>query len=337
MSRDRQADSTKSRPSASEPDHLPVMCEEVLRLLAPASGGLIVDCTLGSGGHAEALLDELDPPIDLIGLDKDQAAIDRATGNLSRFGRRVSLEHADFDQLEAVLDSKSKREVSGVLYDLGVSSPQLDIAERGFSYQRSGPLDMRMDPSSSGVSARDVVNDYAEAELEKVISRYGEEPSARRIAKAIVTSRPIATTGELADVVTSAIPAARRRSGRHPARKTFQAIRIEVNEELDRLESSLSQAARALKSPGGRIVAISYHSLEDRVVKTFLTSMTKGCICPPRLPTCACGREPLMRAVTRKPMRPSAEEVRANRRAGSARLRCAERTAVAVGIGGSDG
>lgn len=337
MSRDRQADSMKSRPSASEPDHLSVMCEEVVQLLAPASGGLIVDCTLGSGGHAEALLNELEPPIELIGLDKDQAAIDRATTNLSQFGRRVTLAHADFDQLEAVLDRKSKREVSGVLYDLGVSSPQLDLAERGFSYQRSGPLDMRMDASSSKMSAKDVVNEYEEAELERVISRLGEEPSARRIAKAIVESRPIATTGQLADVVTSAIPAARRRSGRHPARRTFQAIRIEVNDELERLKSSLSQAARALKSPGGRIVAISYHSLEDRVVKTFMASMTKGCICPPRLPSCACGREPLMRAVTRKPLRPSAEEVCANRRAGSARLRCAERTAVAVGSGGFDG
>lgn len=337
MSRDRQADSMESRPSASEPDHLPVMCEEVVQLLKPASGGLIVDCTLGSGRHAEALLDELDPPIDLIGLDKDEAAIDRARANLSRFGGRVNLEHADFGQLEAVLDRKSKREVSGVLYDLGVSSPQLDLAERGFSYQRSGPLDMRMDRSAAGVSAMEVVNEYGEDELEKVISRYGEEPSARRIAKAIVGSRPIATTGELADVVTHAIPAARRRSGRHPARRTFQAIRIEVNQELDRLESSLLQAARVLKSPGGRIVAISYHSLEDRVVKTFMSSMTKGCVCPPRLPTCACGREPLMRPVTRKPMRPSDKEARANRRAASARLRCAERTAATVGGGGSGG
>lgn len=336
MSRDRQADSMKSRPSVSEPDHIPVMCEEIVRLLAPVAGGLIVDCTLGSGGHAEALLNELDPPSDLIGLDKDQAAIGRATINLSQFGSRVKLEHADFDRLEVILGQKSKPDVSGVLYDLGVSSPQLDLPERGFSYQRNGPLDMRMDFSSAELTAKNVVNEYGEAELEQVISRYGEEPSARRIARAIVASRPITTTGELAEVVRSAIPAARRRSGRHPARKTFQAIRIEVNRELTRLESSLSQAARILKSPGGRIVVISYHSLEDRVVKTFMTSMTKGCTCPPRLPKCVCGREPLMRLVTRKAMRPSAEEVRANRRAGSARLRCAERTAVPFGSETSD-
>ncbi|RIK10840.1 MAG: 16S rRNA (cytosine(1402)-N(4))-methyltransferase [Acidobacteria bacterium] len=327
----------RSRPSASEPDHLPVMCAEVVQLMAPASGGLIVDCTLGSGGHAEALLNELEPPIDLIGLDKDEAAIARAKSRLSQFGSRADLEHADFDDLEAVLQQKSKQDVAGILYDLGVSSPQLDRAERGFSYQRSGPLDMRMDASAPGISAREVVNEYEEAQLEKVISRFGDETSARRIAKEIVASRPIATTGELAEVVTRAIPAAKRRSGRHPARKTFQAIRIEVNGELDRLESSLSQAARVLKSPGGRIVAISYHSLEDRVVKAFIASMSKGCVCPPRLPACACGREPLMRPVTRRPMRPSAREIRSNRRAASARLRCAERTAAPARDGASDG
>lgn len=326
MSRDRQADSMASRPSASAPDHLPVMCSEVVRLFAPLAGGLIVDCTLGSGGHAEALLDELDPPIDLIGLDRDADAVERARSRLDRFGKRVRLIHADFDSLGSIVGADTTRDVAGVLYDLGVSSPQIDQADRGFSYQRNGPLDMRMDTSGDGPNARDVVNDYDEEELANLIARYGEESSARRIAAAIVTARPISTTGELAEIVAGAIPASRKRSGRHPARKTFQAIRIEVNQELTQLESSLRQAAGVLKSPGGRLIAISYHSLEDRVVKSFLHEMSTGCVCPPRLAACACGRRPVMRPVTRKPLRPSQAEVMGNRRATSARLRCAERT-----------
>lgn len=306
--------------------HSPVMAREVVEWLRPAAGGVIVDCTVGDGGHAAALLSELDPPIELIGIDRDADALSVAAARLGEFEGRFRLRCDGFDSLGAVIADEGHNSVAGILYDLGVSSPQLDSAERGFSYQNDGPLDMRMDRSQS-LTADEVVNTYDAARLAMVISRYGQERFARRIAGAIERSRPVSSTGELARTVVEAIPAAARRHGRHPARRTFQAIRIEVNRELDQLEASLPQALAGLEAPGGRLVVLTYHSLEDRVVKRFIAKNAKGCECPPDLPVCGCGNKPKVRNLTGSGIRPSADETLLNRRSQSARLRCAVRTA----------
>jgi 16S rRNA (cytosine1402-N4)-methyltransferase len=309
--------------------HEPVMAEEVVELFRPVPPGLVVDATVGGGGHASALLRDVEA-IDLLGIDRDPLAVGAATDALRSFGPRAAVRRARFDAIAEVVEGfqadrrtpPAERGLSGVLFDLGVSSPQLDVAERGFSYRRDAPLDMRMDPTS-GLSAADLVNEIDEDALVELLADNGEGRFARRIARAMVAARPLTTTGQLADVVRSAIPAPARRAG-HPARRVFQAIRIAVNDELGQLQTALDDGLRLL-APGGRCVVIAYHSGEDRLVKaTFVRAATGDCRCPPGLP-CACGADPQFRLVRRGARRPSADEIGRNRRAEAARLRVIER------------
>lgn len=330
-------------------EHIPVLLGEVVAALAPAlerpdaepgPGGiprgplprpLVVDCTLGGGGHAAALLGAA-PDAALLGLDRDPDALEAAGRRLAGFPGRVTLMHRRFGELADALSDLAgapggrAAEVRAVLYDLGVSSPHFDRPDRGFGYRAEGPLDMRMDQRQP-TTAADIVNGYAEADLGRILRVWGEERFARRIAAAIVARRarqPFATTTDLADVVRAAIPAPARRQGPHPARRTFQALRIEVNGELAELESSLPQAIDAL-APGGRVAVISYHSLEDRIVKRAFAGGTAQCRCPRDLPVCVCGAQATLRLVTRKAVAPGAAELAANPRAASAHLRVAER------------
>ena len=302
--------------------HRPVMVDEVVATFAPVPAGLLVDATLGAGGHAGALLDA-HPQLRLLGLDRDQDALAAARENLARFGDRViGLEHARFDQITAIT-RRAGLPVTAVLFDLGVSSPQLDHAERGFSYRLDAPLDMRMD-RSSGRTAADVVNGTTEHELVRLIADSGERRFAKRIAGRIIERRPLSTTLELAEVVRDAIPAAARRTGGHPARRVFQAVRIAVNDELEVLGPSVD-AALALLVPQGRCAVLAYHSGEDRIVKErFAHAATGGCICPVNLP-CVCGARPTVRLLTRGARKPSPGERAENRRSESARLRVCER------------
>jgi 16S rRNA (cytosine1402-N4)-methyltransferase len=308
-------------------EHVPVLVDTVVDLLLPALGGgdVVVDATLGRAGHARRIL-EAAPAAHLVGVDRDPDALEASRAHLAAYSERVRLVRDDFSNLPAILERLGTPTVRGVLFDLGVSSPQLDEARRGFGFRSDGPLDMRMDPAQR-LSADEVVNSYPKERLEEVLRRYGEERFSRRIARAIHRARPVRTTGELAEVVRDAIPAPARRRGAHPARRTFQAIRIEVNDELGALERVLPLAVDALE-PGGRIVAISYHSLEDRIVKKAFTREARGCICPPDFPVCRCGAAARIRILTRRPVRPPAAEVAANPRAASARLRAAQRIGV---------
>ncbi len=305
-------------------EHRPVLAGAVVDLLLPAleAGGVFVDATLGRAGHAVRILDAT-PAVHVIGIDRDPAALEASRTNLAGYAGRVTLVRDDFKDLAAVLERLGVAAVRGVLLDLGVSSPQLDAADRGFSYRSDGPLDMRMDPGQR-VSAHDVVNRYEQKDLARVISRYGEERFAARIARAIVDHRPIERTAALAEVVRVAIPAATRRTGGHPAKRTFQALRIEVNGEITRLEGVLPQTVDVL-DPGGRVVVISYHSLEDRIVKRFLNEAARGCTCPPDFPVCTCGAQAEIKVLNRKPVTPTEDEIEANPRARSAKLRAAER------------
>jgi 16S rRNA (cytosine1402-N4)-methyltransferase len=304
--------------------HEPVMVAEIEAIFRSVPPGVVVDATVGGGGHARALL-EANHQLSLIGLDQDDEALTAAATTLEQFGSRVVLRHRRFDRLSATVKELGHEKVAGVLFDLGVSSPQLDRAERGFSYRHDAPLDMRMDRTQSRTAA-EVVNTYGEQELADVLRRFGDERHAARIARAIVAARPITTTGQLADIVRDAIPAPARRRGGHPAKRTFQAIRIEVNRELDVLPVALDQAIDVLM-PGGRLAVLSYHSGEDRIVKARLhEAATGGCTCPPGL-ACVCGAVPKVRLLRRGAMKPSAEEVARNPRAESARLRAAERLA----------
>ncbi len=310
---------------ASDPDqpfeHQPVMVDEVVDLFRPVPPGPIVDATVGGGGHARALL-EAHPHIHLVGLDRDADALAAAERTLRPFAGRVTLRHATFDRIADICEELGLGLVSGVLFDLGVSSPQLDRAERGFSYGAEGPLDMRMGRSQVR-TADDVVNGYTEDALARVLQSLGDERYARRVARAIVVARPVRTTRELADVIRAAIPASARRRGGHPARRSFQAIRIEVNRELDLLPGAIDAAVELL-TPGGRAVVLAYHSGEDRIVKArFAEAATGGCVCPPGLP-CVCGAQPSVRLL-RRGVRPSAVEVEANHRSESARLRAVEK------------
>lgn len=309
--------------------HRPVLVEQVVDLLVPVAGGVIVDATVGGGGHAAALLDGLGRETSVLGIDKDPAAIAAATQRLAHFGDRVLLVRGDFRDIANIVRQEGHQAVQSVLVDLGVSSPQLDVAERGLSYTKDGPLDMRMDPDAARTAA-DVVNGYSEEALRRVIGSYGEERFSARIAATIVRrrrTRPFTSTLDLADTVTEAIPAATRRRGRHPARRTFQALRIEVNDELNALREGLSGSVESL-AEGGRLLVISYHSLEDRIVKGFIKehgprSAARG------LPVTEPETRGVLRPLTTKAIRPSPEEIAANRRAESARLRAAEREAAA--------
>jgi 16S rRNA (cytosine1402-N4)-methyltransferase len=308
-----------------EYSHRAVMVNEVITAFAPVPDGLFVDATLGGGGHTAALL-EAHPGWRALGIDRDPAALEAAGRALARFGDRVRIAQARFDALAGLV--MPDEHVTAVLFDLGVSSPQLDEGSRGFSYRNAGPLDMRMGPDAR-VTAADVVNTYPVEQLTRMFRDNGEHRFAHRIARAIVAARPVDGTAELAEVVRAAIPAPARRTGGHPARRVFQAIRIEVNGELAALESALPTALDLLV-PGGRLAVISYHSGEDRIAKFALaTAATGGCTCPPGLP-CTCGAVPVHRLVFRGSRRPSADEVAANHRAESARLRVIERTGAAA-------
>jgi 16S rRNA (cytosine1402-N4)-methyltransferase len=302
--------------------HDPVMRPEVTDAFASVPAGLLVDGTVGGAGHARALLDAR-PDCSLLGLDRDAEAVAAATAVLAPYGERASVVRSGFEDLAEVLADQEIHGVSGVLFDLGVSSPQLDQPERGFSYRADAPLDMRMDRSQA-LSAREVVNGYEEAELARVIARWGEERFARAIARRIIARRPLETTTELAEVVRDAIPAPARRRGPHPARRTFQAIRMEVNAEIDHLAAGLEAAFAALV-PGGRLAVLSYHSLEDRMVKHRFVDWTAPPMLPRNLPIPPDLPPPPGVVVTRRALRPSATEIAGNPRAESARLRIVER------------
>jgi 16S rRNA (cytosine1402-N4)-methyltransferase len=306
-------------------EHVPVLLSEVVEWLAPAlkDAGPLVDCTVGGGGHSEAFLQRF-PELEVVAIDRDADALAAAAGRLERFEGRVRFVKSNFADIAEVLREQGHAEVAAFLYDLGVSSPQLDRAERGFGYRSGFALDMRMDRDSSRKAA-DIVNKYSESELADIIFRYGEERFARRIAHAITRRRarqPFADAGDLSEVVKSAIPAATRRTGPHPARRTFQALRIETNSELESLSAALESSVDLLRI-GGRIVVLSYHSLEDRIVKQAFREAAQGCICPRDVPVCTCGRQPKLKVMTPKPIRPSEQERSANPRSDSARMRVA--------------
>jgi len=301
--------------------HQPVLYHEVLEALRPISGARYLDGTLGLGGHARGLLLASSPNGELVGLDVDSQALDLAAQRLAEFGSRVNLRHGSYGQLSQHLTAVGWDLVDGVLLDLGASSLQFDQSRRGFSFQKEGPLDMRFDPNSP-MTADELVNKWPEADLADILFRYGEEPKSRRIARAIVRARPLSGTVQLAEIIARA--ARGRRDGIHPATCSFQALRIAVNKELETLESALPQAMAALK-PGGRLAVISFHSLEDRTVKLFFRQESRDCICPPEQLACTCGHKATLKEITRRPIRPSDQEVAANPRARSSRLRVAER------------
>ena len=298
--------------------HTPVLVREVMEGLEVKPGGRYIDSTLGTAGHAKVILDLSSPDGTLLGIDQDPQAVEVAQAMLQAYGSRVALVHDSFIRLAAIASEKDFVPADGVLLDLGVSSLQLEQSERGFSFQAEGPLDMRMDPHSR-VSAELLVNTLTEQELAEVIARYGEEPKARAVARAIVRHRPIGTTTQLAEIVAQAI---RRRSRLHPATRTFQALRIAVNDELDALSAVLPQAIDVLRK-GGRLAVISFHSLEDRLVKQFMARESTDCICPPGMPGCRCGHQRTLVRLTRKPIRPSPAESSENPRSRSAKLRIA--------------
>ena len=310
--------------------HLPVLAEEVLVMLAPRSGSLQIDATLGGGGHTERILEATNPDGRLLGLDADPAAITRVERRLRPvYGDRLVLRQSNFRELAEVAPEAGFGAVDGTLFDLGLSSFQLADTERGFGFRAGGPLDMRFD-TSRGVPAAELLATLDAAELTALFRRYGEEPKAGRIARAIVDARreaPVETAEELAALVVRVVPPNPRQPRRtHPATRVFQALRIAVNEELEALEAGLAAAVDLLR-PGGRLVVLSYHSLEDRIVKRFLAAERRGCVCPPELPVCVCGRNPRVRLLTRRSVTPTPEEVAANPRSRSARLRAAERLA----------
>jgi len=324
--------SSESEYDEQEPAHVPVMLDRVLALLGPAldhGPAVLVDATLGMGGHAEALL-AAHPELTVVGLDRDPEALRRSAQRLRGYGDRARLTHAVYDAIAEVLHDLGLSHVDGVLFDLGVSSVQLDERGRGFSYSKDAPLDMRMDPTT-GQSAEDVVNNYAMGDLARILREYGEERFAHRVAAAIVREREhgrLTSTARLADVVREAIPAATRRTGGHPAKRTFQALRIEVNGELDALRTALPNAVEVL-SVGGRVVVLSYHSLEDRIVKRVLAAGATNRT-PVGLPVALPGMDPVLRLLTRGGETPSEHELAANPRAASARLRAAERVLAAA-------
>ena len=308
------------------PWHIPVMLQEAVELLAPAPGKVIMDATLGGGGHAEEILLRLQPGGKLIGVDQDGEALQEAMMKLAPYRESFIPIKANFRELQNVLHGLGITELDGVLFDLGVSSYQLDSPERGFAYRQDVPLDMRMDTEQKQ-TAMDLLNSLDQKELTEIFRRYGEEKWAGRIASRILEQRrqkPISRSGELVEIIREAIPAAARRRGGHPAKRVFQALRMAVNDELESLKAGLAQGVEALR-PGGRMVVISYHSLEDRLVKELFQRLSKGCNCPAGLPVCRCGAAPLLKVLTQKPLLPALQEKEANPRARSARLRAAEK------------
>ncbi len=306
--------------------HIPVLLREVVEALAVRPGGRYVDCTLGGGGHGQAILEAASPDGELLGIDLDPEALAAARERLAAFGGRVTFAEGNFSQVGDLCRERGFAPVQGVLFDLGLSSLQLEEESRGFSFQREGPLDMRFSPSQE-LTAAEIVNTYSQEDLADLLWRYGEERRSRRIARRLVEERPLRTTTQLAKAVEQAV-GRRARGVIHPATRTFQALRIAVNQELLHLGTALIQA-HGLLGFGSRLVVISYHSLEDRIVKSFLARETRDCICPPEAPVCVCGHRATLRLVARGVTRPSADEVAANPRARSARLRAAERLPLA--------
>ncbi len=306
--------------------HVPVMPDEVIAYLAPRSGGRYLDGTLGGAGHARLVLEASSPDGRLVGLDRDPAAIRRAQDVLAPFADRIDLRHCNFAQMEQVAGELGVDGFDGILLDLGVSSYQLDEAERGFSFRADAPLDMRMD-DSTGPTAADVLAEEDEKELARIFREFGEERYARRIARRIVAQReqePLVSTGQLAELVRDAVPGGKVPSRIHPATRVFQALRIYVNDELRSVEQGLEQAVSLLR-PGGRLVVISFHSLEDRRVKHFFRELATGCTCPPRIPMCVCGKQPSVHLLTRRGVRAGEAEIASNSRSRSAILRAVEK------------
>lgn len=308
--------------SAPAPAHEPVMTAEVLEGLAVRPGGRYIDATVGAGGHAAAILEAARPGGALLGIDVDPQALALARERLAPFGEAAVLARGDHRDVATIAEGRGFGEAGGVLFDLGVSSLQLDAPGRGFSFRRDEPLDMRMDPDG-GVTAADIANEYEESELADAIRRYGEERRAKAIARAIAERRPLRTTGDLVRAVEQAAGRGRERH-HHPATLTFQALRIVVNRELDFLAHTLFAACGLLGGAGARIAVIAFHSLEDRIVKQHFRRESRDCVCPPRTPACTCGHRATLREVTRRPRKPAAAEVARNPRARSARLRVAE-------------
>ncbi len=303
-------------------NHISVLLEESVELLEVNPHGIYVDGTLGGGGHAELVCSKLAEDSTFVGIDRDMTAIRAAGDRLSKFGDKVKIVHSNFSQVKAVLQNLGIEKIDGAILDLGVSSPQLDVAERGFSYNMDARLDMRMNRDDE-LSAYEVVNEYSEKELSRIIFEYGEDRFARRIAAAISearTEKPIETTFQLSDIIKSAIPAKMRFADKHPAKRTFQAIRIEVNNELGILEDTIRDFVDVLK-PGGVLSIITFHSLEDRIVKQTFAELASGCECPKSFPVCVCGKKPLVKAVNKKPIVSGEDELRNNNRAHSAKLR----------------
>ena len=306
--------------------HRPVLLDECLEALAIRPDGIYVDGTLGRAGHSLEILRRLGPEGRLIGVDRDETAIQAARERLAEFAGRFTLVHSNFSRIGEILDELGIRQVDGMLFDLGVSSPQLDEAERGFSYLQDAPLDMRMDRSAA-LTARDVVNTWPYEELRRILFEYGEERCAPAIARAMVRQREqqaIETTGELTELIKKAMPPAALREKQHPAKRSFQAIRIAVNGELEELEPMLQAAVEHL-AVGGRLAVISFHSLEDRIIKKTFQQLAAGCTCPPEFPVCVCGKKPRIRLVSRKPITATQAELTYNPRARSAKLRVAEK------------
>lgn len=304
-------------------EHYSVMLNECINGLNIKPDGLYIDCTAGGGGHSFEIAKRLNSSGKLIAIDRDPEAISAVKERLDSFSDRSEIVNDNFSNLPSILNGRS---ADGVLIDLGVSSYQLDTASRGFSYRNDAPLDMRMNPTDP-VNAKDIVNSYSEEALANIIFKYGEEKFSRRIASAIVRQRklkPIENTLELANIIAEAIPVKFREKGSNPAKRTFQAIRIEVNHELDIIVPTVKAIAQALK-PGGRMAIITFHSLEDRLVKQTMNELSKGCICPPELPVCVCGKKPIIKLITKKPLLPSEKELSENKRSHSAKLRIAEK------------
>ena len=311
--------------------HIPVLLAECLEQLELQPQHTFVDATLGGAGHSLEVARQLGPEGTLIGIDQDDAAHAAASKRLNELPDEqrpnIELLHGNFGDMDELLLSCEIPGVDAFLFDLGVSSPQLDVKARGFSFKENGPLDMRMNPGKQTITAAEIINTYNAADLARIIRKYSDEKWASRIAEFIVKRRekaPITTSEELVDVIKAAIPASSRRAGGHPAKRTFQAIRIEVNSELTVLKAGLESAVRWL-NPGGRLVVISYHSLEDRIVKEIMTAGANRCTCPPDFPVCACGRKPILEVVTRRPITPTEDEIKRNPRARSAKLRVAQK------------
>lgn len=309
--------------------HTSVLLEETIENLRVKPEGIYIDGTLGGGGHSYAIASKLTEKGKLIGIDQDAEAIEAAGERLEPFGNKVLLVRDNYCHAKRILDELGIEKVDGIVLDLGVSSYQLDHAQRGFSYKLDADLDMRMDTRQS-ISAKEIVNTYPEMELYRVIKDYGEEQFAKNIAKHIVLARkdkPVETTGELNEIIKAAIPAKMRQNGGHPSKRTFQAIRIECNRELEVLKNSLDEFIRML-NPEGRICIITFHSLEDRIVKTAFKRNENPCICPPDFPVCTCGRKPQGKVISRKPILPSEKELKENKRSKSAKLRVFERGSI---------